>query len=218
MEATAAPPRTPMSGRFCRLEPLGLAHAQGLYEANALDREQRNWTYLPLEPFTAIDAYRAWVEKAAAGSDPLFFAIVDAGGRPVGVASFLRIDPGNGVIEIGHLNFSPLMQRTPIATQAIFLMLKRAFDELGYRRCEWKCDSLNEPSRIAALRFGFSYEGLFRQAIVYKGRNRDTAWYSIIDAEWPRLRKAYESWLAPENFDAGGKQRRKLADFQKENP
>ena len=214
--ARPAPPRTPSAGRFCRLEPLGVAHAAALHEANTRDREERNWTYLPYGPFKSVDDYRAWVEKVARADDPLFFTIVDAGGRAVGLASFMRIDPANGVIEIGHLNFSPLMQRTPIATEAIFLMLKRAFDELGYRRCEWKCDSLNLPSRAAAERFGFTYEGLFRQAVIYKGRNRDTAWYSIIDAEWTALRRAYESWLAPENFDARGQQRRKLADFQKE--
>jgi len=215
-KARPAPPRAPMAGRFCRLEPLGVAHATALHEANMRDREERNWTYLPYGPFKSVDDYRTWVEKVARADDPLFFTIVDAGGRAVGLASFMRIDPANGVIEIGHLNFSPLMQRTPIATEAIFLMLKRAFDELGYRRCEWKCDSLNLPSRAAAERFGFTYEGLFRQAVIYKGRNRDTAWYSIIDAEWTALRRAYESWLAPENFDARGQQRRKLADFQKE--
>jgi len=215
--ARPAPPRTPMAGRFCRLEPLAVAHAAALHEANVLDREERNWTYLPYGPFKSVDDYRAWVEKIAREDDPLFFTIIDAGGRAVGVASFMRIDRMNGVIELGHLNFSPLMQRTPIATEAIFLMLKRSFDELGYRRCEWKCDSLNLPSRAAAERFGFTYEGLFRQAVIYKGRNRDTTWYSIIDAEWPAIRKAYESWLAPDNFDGQGRQRRKLTDFHKEN-
>lgn len=213
----AAPPRTPMTGRLCRLEPLSVAHAAALHEANALDRGQGNWTYLPYGPFDSVDAYGAWVGKVAAGDDPLFFTILDAKARPVGVASLMRIDRANGVIEIGHLNFSPLMQRTPVATEAIFLMLKRSFDELGYRRCEWKCDSLNLPSRAAAERFGFTYEGLFRQAVIYKGRNRDTAWYSITDAEWPAIRAAYEAWLAPANFDAEGRQRRKLADFRQEH-
>lgn len=205
-----APPRTPMAGRFCRLEPLAAEHARVLHEANALDRDGRNWTYLPYGPFADDSAYRAWVEASARQDDPLFFTVIDASGHPVGVASFMRVDRANGVIEIGHLNFSPLMQRTPVATEAIFLMLRRAFDELGYRRCEWKCDSLNAPSRAAALRFGFTYEGLFRQAVVVKGRNRDTAWYSIVDSEWPRIRDGFERWLAPHNFDADGQQRERL--------
>jgi RimJ/RimL family protein N-acetyltransferase len=126
----------------------------------------------------------------------------------------MRIDRTNGVIEIGHLNFSPLLQRTTAATEAIFLMLSRAFDDLGYRRCEWKCDSLNAPSRAAALRFGFTYEGLFRQAIVYKGRNRDTAWYSIVDCEWSARRAAFERWLAPSNFDTNGHPLERLQSFR----
>jgi RimJ/RimL family protein N-acetyltransferase len=205
-----APARTPMAGRFCRLEPLAVSHAPELFDAFALDREGRNWTYMFYGPFDDRDEWRAWVEKSAAQQDPLFFAILDGAGRAVGVASFMRIDRANGVIEIGHLNFSPLMQRTPVATEAIFLMLKRAFDELGYRRCEWKCDSLNAPSRAAAERFGFAYEGLFRQAVVVKGRNRDTAWFAIVDSEWPAIRAGFERWLGPGNFDADGRQRERL--------
>lgn len=215
--AREAPPRTPMAGRFCRLEPLSAAHADALFDANARASDARNWTYLPSGPFASREAYRAWVEKSARQDDPVFFAILDPRGRPIGVASFLRIDRANGVIEIGHLNFSPLMQRTASATEAIFLLLRRAFDELGYRRCEWKCDSLNEPSRAAALRFGFTFEGIFRQAIVYKGRNRDTAWYSIVDGEWPTLRAAYERWLARDNFDAEGQQRETLHSLRKKS-
>ena len=203
------PPRTPMPGRFCTLEPLSGSHAPQLFDALALDHERRNWTYLPYGPFEKAEAWRAWVEKSASQQDPLFLAILDANARPVGVASFMRIDRANGVIEIGHLNFSPLMQRTPIATEAIFLMLQRSF-ELGYRRCEWKCDSLNGPSRAAAQRFGFTYEGLFRQAVVVKGCNRDTTWYSIIDSEWPAIRAGFERWLSPGNFDADGQQRKRL--------
>jgi len=206
-----APGRTPMIGRFCRLEPLdGERHAAQLHEANRLDRDGRNMTYLFTEPFETLEAYRKWVDEVSAKDDPLFFAIVDANGRAVGIASFMRIDRNHGVIEIGHLNFSPLLQRTAASTEAIFLMLSRAFDELGYRRCEWKCDSLNAASRAAALRFGFTFEGIFRQAIVYKGRNRDTAWYSIVDSEWPARRAAFERWLAPSNFDAKGQQRERL--------
>jgi RimJ/RimL family protein N-acetyltransferase len=204
------PPRTPMAGRLCRLEPLSAAHADALFDANALAHDSRNWTYLPYGPFTSRDAYRAWVEASSLLQDPVFQAIVDPAGRPLGVASFLRIDRANGVIEIGHLNFSPLMQRTASATEAIFLLLKRAFDELGYRRMEWKCDSLNAPSRAAAARFGFTFEGIFRQAVIVKGRNRDTAWYSITDGEWPAIRAGFERWLAPGNFDADGQQRQRL--------
>ena len=125
----------------------------------------------------------------------------------------MRIDPAHGVIETGHLNYSPLLQKKPAATEAMFLLMRRVFDELGYRRYEWKCDALNAPSRAAAERLGFIYEGLFRQATVYKGRNRDTAWFSIIDGEWPALKRAYEAWLDPANFDAGGKQLRSLSEM-----
>lgn len=202
-----------MVGRFCRLEPLDPArHAADLFAANSLDAEGRNWTYLFQEPFREFDPYRAWLEQLAKADDPLFHAIIDATtAKAVGVATFMRIDRAMGVIEVGNINYSPLLQRTPAATEAMFLMMVRVFDELGYRRYEWKCDSLNAPSRAAALRLGFQYEGLFRQALVYKGRNRDTTWFSIIDTEWPRLRRAYERWLAPENFDAEGRQRQSLA-------
>jgi RimJ/RimL family protein N-acetyltransferase len=153
----------------------------------------------------------------AKGDDPLFHTIVDnQTGKAVGVATFMRIDRANGVIEVGNINYSPLLQRTPAATEAMFLMMRRVFDELGYRRYEWKCDSLNAPSRAAALRLGFQFEGIFRQAVVYKGRNRDTAWFSIIDREWPALRGAYEQWLEAANFDTEGRQRRKLTEYVEE--
>ena len=143
----------------------------------------------------------------------MFFAIIDRGsGKPVGVASYMRITPAAGTIEVGHIHFSEKMKRSPIATEAMYLMMKKAFD-LGYRRYEWKCDSLNAPSRAAAARFGFRYEGIFRQALVYKGRNRDTAWFSIIDSEWPAVRKAFETWLDPGNFDEKGKQKVRLAEL-----
>jgi RimJ/RimL family protein N-acetyltransferase len=208
------PPRTPMEGRFCRVEPLDPdRHGANLYAANSLDRDGRNWTYLPIGPFPTADAYRAWLEEASSAVDRLFHAIVDLStGKAVGVASYLRIDPAAGSIEVGHINYSPLLQRKPAATEAMYVMMKRAF-ELGYRRYEWKCDSLNAPSRAAAQRLGFSYEGLFRQAIVYKGRTRDTAWYSIIDGEWPALRAAFERWLDPANFDAQGNQRVSLSSL-----
>ena len=207
------PARTPMTGRFCRLEMLDPArHADDLWAANSLDKEGRNWTYLFVGPFANLADYRAWAEKVAASSDPLFHAVIDLQtNKAVGVATFMRIDPPQGVIEVGNINYSPLLQRKPAATEAMFLMMRRAFDELGYRRYEWKCDSLNAPSRSAALRLGFTYEGLFRQAAVNKGRNRDTTWYSIIDSEWPSLRGAYEQWLAPENFDSAGHQKQSLS-------
>jgi RimJ/RimL family protein N-acetyltransferase len=201
-----------MEGRYCRVVPLDAeAHAAQLHAANGLDPTGRNMTYLFVEPFVDLGAYRQWCKQVSVPDDPLFHGILRLeSGEAVGVCAFMRIDRGNGVIEIGHLNFSPLMQRTVIATEAIFLLLKRAFDELGYRRCEWKCDSLNAPSRAAALRFGFTFEGIFRQAVVYKGRNRDTAWFSIIDSEWPAIRKGFEKWLAPGNFDGKGRQKTAL--------
>ena len=210
------PPRTPLLGRLCRLEPLDVAkHAAPLFEAHALDREGRNWTYLPYGPFDSAADYARWAEWAAAQADPQFFAIVDAAtGGPVGTASYLRIQPEMGVIEVGHLAFSPLLQRKPGATEALFLMLRRAFAELGYRRTEWKCDALNAPSRRAAERLGFRYEGTFRQSYVVKGRSRDTAWFAILDSEWPALAQAFERWLDPANFDAAGAQRRRLGELR----
>lgn len=208
------PPRTPLTGRFCRIEPLSVEqHAADLYAANGLDTEGRMWTYLAYGPFADMDAYLTWMTRACQSTDPLFHAIIDsATDKAVGVCSYLRIDPNNGVIEVGGLAFSPLLQRTPAATEAMFLMMQNAFT-LGYRRYEWKCDSLNVPSRVAAQRLGFSYEGLFRQAIIYKGRSRDTAWYAIIDQEWPALQSAYTQWLAPTNFTDDGQQRVRLTDL-----
>lgn len=210
------PPRTPMIGRFCRVEPLEPGrHTHDLHQANRDDGEGRMWTYLSVGPFTDEATYRAWLSGMAASDDPLFYAIVDApSGQAVGLASYLRIDPPNGVIEVGHLQFSPRLQRTPAATEAMYLMMRRAFDELGYRRYEWKCDHLNAPSRAAAERYGFRFEGIFRQVVVYRDRNRDTAWHSILDTEWPALRHAFERWLDPANFDATSRQRTRLADLR----
>ena len=213
-----APPRPGrhlLQGRFCRVEPLDVGqHARQLYDANALDPDGRMWAYLFSGPFAGFEEYRAWLEPKPASDDPLFFAFVDrARDQAVGIGSYLRIEPAHGVIEVGHLAFSPLMQRTPVATEAMYLMMREAF-ELGYRRYEWKCDALNAASRRAAERLGFTFEGIFRQAIVYKGRNRDTAWYSIIDREWPALDAAFRAWLDPANFDAAGRQRRSLAELR----
>ena len=203
----------PMIGRFARVERLDVErHAADLHAAFRADVEGRIWTYLPYGPFDTEGELVDWMRATCTGEDPFFHAIVDAStGRALGVASYLRIAPAIGTIEVGHLNFSPALQRTPIATEAMYLMMRRAFDELGYRRYEWKCDALNAGSCRAAERLGFVPEGVWRQATMYKGRNRDTAWYAVIDADWPDVRRSYEAWLAPGNFDAEGRQRRRLA-------
>ena len=173
------------------------------------------WIHLAYGPFASQAEFTTWLKDRAATEDPLFYAIVDrAAGGARGMASFLRMEPQHGVIEIGHIWFAPALQRTRQATEAIYLLARHAFDDLGYRRLEWKCDSLNLPSRRAAERFGFVYEGVFRQHMVVKGRNRDTAWYSIIDGEWPAVRVAFEAWLAPGNFDQHGQQRRSLGEYR----
>jgi len=203
-----------MAGRFCRLEPLDPdLHAATLSAALAGGGEVKNWTYLPYGPFRTLADFRAWMIASCLGDDPLFFAIIDlADDQPAGMASYLRIAPENGSIEGGHIHYASCLQRTPAATEAMYLLMERAF-ELGYRRYEWKCDALNVPSRAAAQRLGFSFEGIFRQATVYKGRNRDTAWYAVIDTEWPALRHAFQRWLASENFDEQGRQRIRLTDL-----
>ena len=214
---TPRPPREAMDGRTCRVVPLDAeAHAAGLFATFNAAPDLSGWTYLPDDMPESEAAFRARLETRAASQDPLFHAILDrATGAPLGIASYLRIDPGNGVIEVGHLHFGPRLQRAPAATEAMALMMARAF-ELGYRRYEWKCDSLNAPSRAAALRLGFSFEGIFRNAVVVKGRARDTAWFSITDAEWPQIRAGFAAWLDPRNFDAEGRQRRGLAKLRAE--
>lgn len=210
------PPRTAMMGRFCAVEPLDPErHAAPLFAAYAEDRDGRLWTYLPRGPYASAEEYRAWAAGAAASDDPLTHAIIDlASGAAVGTAAYMRIEPQVGVIEVGSITYSPRLQRRPAATEAMYLMMRRVFDEFGYRRYEWKCDSLNAPSRAAAARLGFRYEGLFRQATITRGRNRDTTWFSVIDRDWPVLRAAFERWLDPANFDAQGQQRRSLASFR----
>lgn len=212
-----SPRRSTLAGRHCRLEPLDVArHAQSLHAAQELDREGRNWTYLPYGPFADEPAYRLWLANAASTADPLFFAVCDARtGRALGVASHLSIRPEVGVIEVGHIHFSEALKRTPAATEALFLMIDRAF-ALGFRRVEWKCDALNTASRAAAKRLGFAFEGVFRQASVYKGRNRDTAWYAMIDGDWVSARERIGRWLEPGNFDASGRQRQALGTLRAE--
>ena len=211
----SVPPRPtgqPMEGRYARLDRLHPdAHSASLHRAFSAD--DRMWTYMPYGPFGSSSGYHRWVRQEGIKDDPFFFAITDlARGETCGVASFLRITPQAGSIEVGHIAMAPSLQKTRAATEAIYLMMEWAFTN-GYRRFEWKCNALNAGSRRAASRFGFSYEGIFRQAAVIKGRNRDTAWFACIDSEWPALREAYSTWLSPANFDETGQQRERLSDL-----
>jgi RimJ/RimL family protein N-acetyltransferase len=206
------PPEDGMSGQYCRLERLNQeAHSSALFAANLTDATGANWTYLPYGPFQDLESYRGWVDEVATQVDPMFFTVIDtATERAVGVASYLRTDQEAGSIEVGHINYSPQLQRKRAGTEAMFLMMRRVFEELGYRRYEWKCNALNAASRAAALRLGFVYEGTFRNSGVVKGRNRDTAWFSVTDQDWPSIKRAFESWLDPANFDLTGAQRSPL--------
>jgi RimJ/RimL family protein N-acetyltransferase len=204
------PTRAALIGAWCTLEPLDVErHARALHAAFAQDVDGVGWAYLPYGPFPDAEAYAAWMRTPALGADPQFFAVVDRSGAVVGIVAYLRIEPAHGAIEIGHIHWSPALQRTPTATEAIFLLIDHAFS-LGYRRVEWKCDSRNAPSRAAAQRFGFTFEGEFRRHMVVKGRNRDTAWYALIEEDWPPLRAQYVRWLAAANFDEHGRQRTRL--------
>jgi RimJ/RimL family protein N-acetyltransferase len=202
-----------MPGRFCRVEPLDPArHARDLHAANSEDRDGRMWTYLPWGPYAGFEDYLAALEAGLRRQDFVTYAIIAADtGKAVGTASYLNINPSAGSIEVGGITYSPALQRKPAGTEAMFLMMRHAFDDLGYRRYEWKCNALNAPSRAAAQRYGFQFEGIFRQAEVVKGRNRDTAWYSIMDSEWPAIRAVFERWLDPANFDPDGRQRERLS-------
>ncbi|CUI00298.1 GNAT family N-acetyltransferase [Leisingera aquaemixtae] len=208
-----APGHTGMAGRYCRVEPLEAdRHSADLFEAFRQDRSDAVWTYMPYGPFAGPEALLTWVEaNSGADTQPCFAIVNGASGKAEGVASYMRLQPEHGVIEVGGITFAPALQQTRAATEAMYLMMARVFNDLGYRRYEWKCDALNAPSRRAAERLGFTYEGLFRQAIVYKGRNRDTAWYSVLDSEWPQLEAAFKAWLDPANFDADGRQKQSLA-------
>lgn len=208
------PQRSNLAGRYCRLEPLSPdAHSRQLFDAYGLDKTGANWTYLPYGPFTDSVQFHAWLVEQAQKPDPLFFSVIDAkSGSAVGVATFMRIAASMGSMEIGHIHFSPRLQGTPASTEALYLMIKHIFN-LGYRRCEWKCDALNQASCNSALRLGFTFEGIFRQAGVVKGRNRDTAWYSILDSEWPTLDHAFQKWLAAGNFSSDGSQKQRLSEL-----
>jgi RimJ/RimL family protein N-acetyltransferase len=205
------PTHRPLPGTRVRLEPLDpQRHADDLLAAASGD--PRLWDYLPYGPFADAEGLHGWLAERALSPDPLFLTIVDtATGRAAGVVSYLRMEPEHGCIEIGHIWFGAPLQRTPAATETIYLLARHAFDDLGNRRLEWKCDAANGRSRRAAERFGFTFEGVFRQHMIVKGRNRDTAWFSLLDGEWPAVRAAYEAWLSPENFGADGRQRSPLA-------
>ncbi len=207
------PQRVSLSGERVTLVPLDAeAHAAPLYGAShPPDGDPSIWTYLFDGPFPDLEAFRRDLALKQASADPLFFTVIPVGdGRPQGVASYMRITPDHGVLELGNIWFGPDLQRTAAATEAIFLLARHAFDDLGYRRLEWKCNALNAPSRRAAERFGFRFEGVFAQHMVVKGRNRDTAWYAITDVRWPAIRTAFQAWLDPANFDGAGRQRQSL--------
>jgi RimJ/RimL family protein N-acetyltransferase len=209
------PPRTGLLGRYCRLEPVEEHHAADLFAAYMEVPDGRDWTYLFVERPETEAAFRQYLVKLSMSEDPLHYAIVSTStAKPVGTAALMRIDPVHGAIEVGSITYSPRMKRTRLGTEAMYLLMRLAFDDLGYRRYEWKCDCLNAGSRLAAERYGFAFEGVFRSAVVYKGRSRDTAWYSIIAEEWPRVRAAFETWLHPDNFDDRGRQRRDLSTIR----
>ncbi|MBK8173825.1 MAG: GNAT family N-acetyltransferase [Rhodospirillales bacterium] len=210
------PSRAAIEGEFVRLEPLEPdEHAGDLYASgHAGEQSLRLWRYLPYGPFRGREPFLAWLGGCATSLDPLFFAVCERrSGRAAGMASLLNIRPVDGVLEIGHVWFAPRLQRTRASTEATFLLLRESFETLGCRRVEWKCDALNEPSRNAALRLGFRFEGIFYRHLIVKTRNRDTAWFSMLSDEWPGRRAVFERWLAPENFDAEGRQRAALRDF-----
>ncbi|QIL72986.1 GNAT family N-acetyltransferase [Diaphorobacter sp. HDW4B] len=206
----AQPSGVTLKGLFCQLEPIDASkHAAELFAAYRT--APQGWTYMVAGPFEREEDYRAYAETIAKSTDPRHYAVIDLkSGKAVGTLSLMRIDPNSGVIEVGNVMFSPLLQQTPISTEAQYLLMAYAFDQLGYRRYEWKCDALNAPSRTTADRLGFTFEGVFRQAVMYKGRSRDTAWFSIIDAEWPKVKAGFESWLAADNYTADGKQKQSL--------
>lgn len=214
------PPPSPdfgaLAGTYAQIERLDAAkHGRDLYAANSTDAKGIIWTYLPYGPFATLTDYARWVAGVAPGTDPVYFAIRDLEtGRIGGVASYLRIAPQAGSLEVGHINFAPALQKTRAGTEAVFLMMQWAF-EAGYRRFEWKCDALNARSCAAAVRYGLTFEGIFRQAAVVKGRNRDTAWYAAIDAEWPALREAFDIWLSDSNFTPDGAQKQSLRGLTK---
>lgn len=215
VDATPAlkPAAVTLRGRCGVIEKFEPAkHAESLWDAIAGDDEL--WTYMWYGPFAARADFDKFAEVLAKREDPFAYAIIDNSSNVLGVATLMEIRPANRVIEVGGIFYAKALRHTPLATEAQFLLMRYAFEELRYRRYEWKCDSLNAPSRRAAERFGFTFEGIFRQHMIIKGRNRDTAWFAIVDSEWPKLKRAFEAWLAPENFDAQGRQKNKLEAFR----
>jgi RimJ/RimL family protein N-acetyltransferase len=207
------PDMRPLHGRWMMLEPVSAAkHARALYESFAKsDPAGELWTYMGYGPWESFEHFEAWLNERQAARDPWFYVFIRREGHlPLGMGAFMRSDAANGVIEIGHIWMAPPLQKTREATEAIFLMIRHCFDDLGVRRLEWKCDALNAPSRQAAERFGFTFEGIFRQHLIVKGRNRDTAWYAMLDKDWHHIREGFETWLDPSNFDAEGHQKAKL--------
>ncbi|OTA70181.1 putative acetyltransferase, GNAT family [Hypoxylon sp. EC38] len=216
---------TKFVGRYVILVRLSAQHADPLYPHISGPENAHLWDYMFDGPYDDIDVFRTSVSAKATSQDPIFYAILsnnqdtstvggDHNGKIVGMASYMRIEPNHRCIEVGNIMYSPQLQRTHAATEAMYLMARHAFEDLGYRRYEWKCNSLNAPSRRAALRLGFTFEGLFRKHMIIKGRNRDTTWYSIVDDEWPSVKQAFEAWLDPINFDSEGKQKKRLEEFR----
>ncbi|WP_343315529.1 GNAT family protein [Brucella sp. BE17] len=210
------PERKTFEGRYARLEPLDAQkHGDELFSASTVKDADQRFTWLFEVPPVNRSEFEPWLEKASESEDPLFFVVIDkASGKVAGRQALMRIEPEHGVIEIGNVYWGPMISRRPAATEAQFLFMQYIFDELGYRRYEWKCNDDNAPSKRAAERFGFRHEGTFRQHLVVKGRNRDTAWFSVLDHEWPALKQAYLAWLASENFAQTGEQKRKLEEFR----
>ncbi len=215
VDATAArrPERVTLQGRFATLVPLAPEHAEDIYAPAHGPEREALWAYMGDGPFGCLDDFRASIAAKATATDAVFYAVTAPGGTTLGYLSLMRIDQPNRVIEIGNILYTPPLQRTPAATEAIYLAAKYVFEDLGYRRFEWKCNNLNAPSKRAAVRFGFAFEGLFRQHMIIKGRNRDTAWYAMLDGDWPARKAAFERWLAPGNFDAAGKQKVSLSSL-----
>jgi len=215
----ARPEPVTLEGRTVTLEPLAPEHAVDLYAAVEGENQHHIYTYLSDEPYTSLEAFRKAVTTKSKSEDPVFFALINnETQKPMGWAALMRIDTKNRVVEVGNILYSPSLQRTKAATEAMYLMTKHVFDDLGYRRYEWKCDNFNVPSKRAALRLGFTFEGVFRQHMIYKGRSRDTAWFSMIDSDWPVIKNAFEAWLDDENFDSDGKQRSRLEHLRGELP